>query len=76
MKDFDIEGLAFKEPLTLFYTDDKGPKIRVVPSMEELVSLLEEIEDNEWTPGVGALTIQFQLWTVLARKFLFKTDTA
>ena len=73
MKDFDIEGMTFNEPLVLFYTDDTGPKTRVVPSMEDLIDLLTEIHENEWYAGVGGLTIEVQLWTVLARKFLVKS---
>ena len=73
MEDFDIEGMIFKEPLVLFYTDHFGPKTRIVPSMEELVALLTEIHENEWYAGVGGLTIEVQLWTSLARKFLVKS---
>lgn len=74
MKDFDIEGLVFKEPLVLFYTTDEGVRTRVVQTMEDLMGLLDEIYQNEWVPGVGGMTIEIQLWTALARKFLFKTE--
>ena len=52
----------------------RQPLTRVVKNMEELVDLLEDITANSDHPGVGGMTIEFQLWFHLARQSNFFQD--
>lgn len=64
--DYQLDSMIFKEPIVLFYTARDIPLSRVVNNMEELIELKEEIKRNNCHSGVGALSIDFQLWFALA----------
>lgn len=69
-----LDELFFKEPLLLFYTADDKVLSQEVGSMADLMKLIGQIHENGWTAGVGAISLEFQLWFVLAWRSNFFTN--
>ena len=65
--DWRLDKFFFKEPIVLLFTDGARPVSSVVNNMEELTDLMDKIQENKWQAGIGAMTLEFQLWFALAR---------
>lgn len=75
MIDYDLESHMFKKPLHIFYTDKKHILSSEVSNMDELIELMQYIKNNDWELGVGAISIELQLWFAVAREIgFFKTN--
>lgn len=63
----DLEQLVFKKPVMLFMENSHGQPInRTVYNMDQLSSLLIEVNSGIVRSRPGALTIEQQLWYYLA----------